>query len=375
MQLKFGAFMAPFHRLGEDPTGALSRDLELVEWLDTLGYDEIWVGEHHSGGWSPISSPELFLANAAARTRQIKLGTGVVSLPYHHPLMVAERIMLLDHLSRGRAMLGVGAGINPADAYMMGIAAGDQRRMMAESLQAVVQLLEGTEPVNCKTDWFELRDAAVQLRPYRRPALDIAVASPGSERGMRLAGRYGVGALTFAGRPGVPDAPLDGLWLATEDEANKYDKTVDRANWRVAICVHVAETREEALNQVRPGMTRWYQEYVRETIGAPAVLTMGCEVDECQEQKTVIIGSVDDVIEGIHHLYEETGGFGTLLINTHDWAAREQVLHSFDLFARYVAPHFTGALSGLQASQQWMATNRADFSAQGREAAKAAPVS
>ena len=93
--------MAPFHRVGENPTLALERDLELIEWLDALGFDEAWIGEHHSEGWETIASPEVFIAAAAGRTRYIRLGTGVVSLPYHSPYMVANRMVLLDHLTRG----------------------------------------------------------------------------------------------------------------------------------------------------------------------------------------------------------------------------------------------------------------------------------
>ena len=101
-RMKFGVFMAPFHRVGENPTLALERDLELLQWLDTLGFDEAYIGEHHSAGWETIASPELFMATAAERTRHIRLGTGVTSLPYHHPFMVANRMVLLDHLTRGR---------------------------------------------------------------------------------------------------------------------------------------------------------------------------------------------------------------------------------------------------------------------------------
>ena len=109
-RMKFGVFMAPFHRVGENPTLALDRDLELIEWLDFLGFDEAYIGEHHSAGWETISSPEIFIAAAAGRTRHIRLGTGVVSLPYHHPYMVASRMVLLDHLTKGRVILGVGPG-------------------------------------------------------------------------------------------------------------------------------------------------------------------------------------------------------------------------------------------------------------------------
>ena len=110
-RLRFGIFMAPFHQAGENPTLALERDLELVAHLDRLGWDEAWIGEHHSAGTEIIASPEIFIAAAAERTRHIKLGTGVISVAYHNPYMVAERAVLLDHLTRGRFMLGVGPGL------------------------------------------------------------------------------------------------------------------------------------------------------------------------------------------------------------------------------------------------------------------------
>src|SRR5437773_5174388 len=146
--LQFGIFLAPFHPVGQNPTLALERDLQLIEHLDELGFDEAWIGEHHSAGYEIIASPEVFIGTAAQRTRNIKLGTGVSSLPYHHPLILADRMVLLDHLTRGRIMFGVGPGALPSDAFMMGIDTNRQREMMEESLQAIVALLTSDEPVN-----------------------------------------------------------------------------------------------------------------------------------------------------------------------------------------------------------------------------------
>ena len=120
-RVKFGGFVAPHHPIGEHPTLQLQRDLELAEHLDKLGYDEFWCGEHHSTGWEVIASPELFLAAAGERTHRIKLGTGVVSLPYHHPFNVAQRLVQLDHMTRGRVIFGSGPGALPSDAYTLGI--------------------------------------------------------------------------------------------------------------------------------------------------------------------------------------------------------------------------------------------------------------
>src|SRR5437588_7152115 len=175
--MRFGIFLAPFHRPDENPTLALQRDLELIERLDELGYDEAWIGEHHSAGFEIIASPEVFIAAAAERTKRIRLGTGVSSLPYHHPLMLADRMVLLDHLTRGRVMLGCGPGALPSDAFMMGIDPERQREMMEEGLEAILALLTADEPVTMETDWFTLRDARLQLRPYTQPHFEIAVAA------------------------------------------------------------------------------------------------------------------------------------------------------------------------------------------------------
>src|SRR5207247_2331327 len=169
--MTFGIFLAPFHRVGENPTLALTRDMELIEWLDYLGYDEVWVGEHHSAGWELIASPEVFIAAAAERTRHIKLGSGVTSLPYHHPLMVAERFVQLDHMTRGRSMLGCGPGALVSDAYMMGIEPVMQRPRMDEAWDGIMLLLKCDEPVPMKTDWLELRQARLHLAPYTAPHL------------------------------------------------------------------------------------------------------------------------------------------------------------------------------------------------------------
>src|SRR3954465_7218729 len=150
-KLRFGIFMAPFHPAGENPTPALQRDLELIEHLDRLGYDEAWIGEHHSAGSEIIASPEIFIAAAAERTRQIRLGTGVTSLAYHNPLWVAERMVLLDHLTRGRAMLGVGPGSLPTDSAMIGLTPTETRELMDVNFDIVMRLLGGDEPASAAT--------------------------------------------------------------------------------------------------------------------------------------------------------------------------------------------------------------------------------
>jgi limonene 1,2-monooxygenase len=172
--------MAPFHPAGENPTLALQRDLELVEHLDRLGYDEAWIGEHHSAGSEIIASPEIFIATAAERTRTIRLGTGVVSLAYHNPLWVTERMVLLDHLTRGRAMLGVGPGSLPTDSAMIGLSPTDTRELLDTNLDVVMRLLRGDEPMSVETPTHKLIDAHCTCG--RTPTRTWTSRSPRSRR-------------------------------------------------------------------------------------------------------------------------------------------------------------------------------------------------
>ena len=356
--MKFGIFLAPFHRLGENPTLALQRDLELIEWLDHLGFDEAWIGEHHSAGWELIAAPELIIAAGAERTKRIMLGSGVTSLPYHHPLLVANRFVQLDHMTRGRAMLGCGPGALISDAYMMGIQPVTQRRRMDEALGAIMALLKGDEPVTIKTDWFELREARLHLMPYTDPHFPIAVASVQTPSGMVTAGKYGAGVLSLgAGLPGGPDA-LAGHWQLAEEAAADAGTTVRRTDWRLVTNVHVAEDREQALREIQAGERRETVTYFEETLGRPP----GRSDDPLRDgvrMGTTLVGTPEDVIAGIERLVEKSqGGFGGLLMRAHEWATREQTLRSYELFARYVMPHFQGSLRSIRDSNEWARANR-----------------
>ncbi len=356
-RMKFGVFMAPFHRVGENPTLALERDLELLQWLDTLGFDEAWVGEHHSAGWETICSPEVFIATAAERTRNIRLGTGVVSLPYHHPYMVANRMALLDHLTHGRVMLGVGPGALASDAYMFGINPARQREMMDESLGVIMRLFTETEPISHQSDWFELHDATLQLRPYQDPHLPVAVASVQSPAGVLLAGKHGTAVISLSvPRDLIRRTTLQDQWKIAEESAAEHGKTVNRNDWRLSVGCHLAETRKEAFEDIRVGSGRVVTEYFGNTLGheVPDV-PKDQIVDFMAENNQWIVGTPDDCIAGIERLLEASGGFGGLLIRVEDWAPREKILRSYELLARYVMPKFQGSLLGIEASNNWAA--------------------
>lgn len=353
-RMTFGIFMAPFHQVGENPTLAIRRDMELIEWLDQLGYDEAWIGEHHSAGWEIIADPALIIAAVAERTRTIKLGAGVVSLPYHHPLMVADRFVQLDHMTRGRVMMGVGPGALVSDAYMMGIDPVTQRPRMEESLGVILRLLAG-ERVDYKADWFELNAAQLQLLPYTRPRFPIAVASQISPSGFMAAGKFGVGVLSLgAGMIGGKDA-LAPNWAMAEEQAAANNTCIDRHEWRLVMPMYLADSREEAIRDVEEGWQRESTGYFQDTLGRPF---HGRPMADVVAGDGMMIGSPDDAIGMIERLQEASGGFGGMLFVTEEWTSREKIHRSYELFARYVAPRFQNVLPPVQESQRFVSENR-----------------
>jgi len=360
-RLDFGIFLAPFHPVHENPTLSLQRDFELVEWLDHLGYDEAWIGEHHSAGYEIIASPEVFIAAAAERTKHIKLGTGVCSVPYHHPLMLADRLMQLDHQTRGRVMFGVGPGALPSDAFMMGIDVQRQRGMLDEALAALVPLLRG-ERVSMETDWFRLRDAQLQLRSYTKPHIEIAVASQVSPAGARAAGKYGLSLLSIGATTTGGFNALAQNWAICEGKAAEYAQVPDRNRWRLVGPMHIAETREQARQDMRFGLAPWL-DYFRRVAALP--LAPEGPIDDAVEAMNntgfAVIGSVDDAIAQLERLQTQSGGFGCFLLMAHEWADQAATRKSYELIARYVMPHFQGALQGTAQSRDWAAAHRETF--------------
>lgn len=356
-RLRFGIFLAPFHPPGQNPTLALARDLDLIQHLDALGYDEAWIGEHHSAGSEIIASPEIFIAVAAERTRRIKLGTGVVSLSYHNPLWVAERIVLLDHLTRGRAMLGVGPGSLPTDAAMIGVSQAETRELMEQSLDIIMTLLRTETPVTFKNHRWDLREARLHLRPYSQPLFDVAVAAVASPSGPRVAGKHGVGLLSIGATQTAGFDALAMHWDVMEEQARHFGTTVDRSAWRLVGLVHCAETTEQAYRDVEFGIEQWFK-YFQTVAAFPQMAVTGTTVAEMiafvNSSGLGAIGTPDMCTEQIDRLVKQSnGGFGAYLLLAHEWANPEATRRNYELIARHVMPQFQGqAASTLDAKSR-----------------------
>jgi limonene 1,2-monooxygenase len=273
--------------------------------------------------------------------------------------MLADRIMQLDHQTRGRVMFGVGPGALPSDAFMMGIEVARQRDMMDEALAALVPLLRG-ESVTMETDWFKIVDAQLQLRPFTKPHMEIAVASQVSPSGARAAGKYGLSLLSIGATSTGGFNALASNWEICEGRAAEFGQAVDRNRWRLVGPFHVAETREKAREDVKFGLGAWLDYFLR--VAALPLAPQGDDpVDALNASGFAVIGTVEDAIAQIERLQQQSGGFGCLLNMAHEWADHEATMKSYELMARYVMPRFQDSVSGTTRSRDWAAENRPTF--------------
>lgn len=366
--MRFGNFIPPIHLTYEHPTLSLERDMNVVEHLDRLGYDEAWIGEHHSGGGELIASPELVIAVLAERTRRIRLGTGVNSLPYHHPMILADRWMQLHHMTRGRAMFGAGPGSLPSDAAMMGIPVSKQRDRMEEALACIVKLMRG-ETVAYACDWFELKDAGLQLRPFdnQKPVITtVCVVSPS---GPMAAGRNGTSMMSLSATAPSALKAASANWQIASDFAGNHGHAMDRKEWRMVGLCHIAETRDAAIDQVREGLVKWVDYFG--TIGTLPMVPEEGKADPLGyfiDSGTAVIGTADEAVGQIHKLWEASGGFGCYLLTDLNWASYDNKLKSYELFARHVIPEIKGLNRGRIASHDRIIQQHEGFVAEQRKA-------
>jgi limonene 1,2-monooxygenase len=359
IKLRNGIFLAPFHPVDEDPTLCIQRDLELIDHLDRLGYEEAWIGEHHSAGYEIIASPEVFIAAAAERTKRIKLGSGVISLPYHNPLMAANRVIQLDHQTRGRFMFGVGPGLLPSDAFAVGIDPSTQRDRMVESIEVILRLFAG-ERVTHKSEWFTLVDATCQLRPYTWPHPEIAVASSVTPSGGKLAGKHGFGMLCVAAtQEGGYDA-LGINWKIANEVAAENGRKMDPERLRLVGPVHIAETREEAFANVKFGYQKWADYFAGITGGVAGREGQG-SVEDAAKAGAIVVGTPDDAIAQIRRLQAKQGEFGVFLQLAHNWANFENTKKSYELWQRHVTPVINKANEARDTAFNWARDNKERF--------------
>ena len=355
--MEFGFFLMPCRSPRVNPTLGYEEDLRLVERAEDFGFEEFWVGEHHSAGWESIPSPEIFISAAAQRTKRIRLGTGVIGLPYHHPFLVAERMAFLDHLTHGRLMMGVGPGALPSDVLMMDIPAEEARPMMDESLDIIMRLYQEEGPVTYEGKYWQLRNVVLQIRPYQKPHMPLAVASIGTPHSLELAARYRMRVISAAIPPAHAPDGLSDQWGFLEQRS---ETPLDRADWAVQVYLYVADSDEQAVEDIRERAEREQEQYWYH-VGITAGLEgyEGKEGDRVDLDRVIdargwIVGDPDHCVERVMELQRASGGFGKLILTVVDFTSPEKWNHSLDLFARYVMPELQRSNAGLTKSWERM---------------------
>lgn len=367
--MKLSYFMMPVHNLGRDYHTALEEDVQAILLAEQLGFEEAWVGEHYSSAVEQITSPMMFLAHLAGRTKRIKLATGVICLPQYHPATIAGQAAMLDHLSGGRFIMGIGPGGLSSDFELFGVADRDRNEMMLESIDIIQAIWGGNPPYDIRGKHWQvtLKDWVVEeiglghmAKPYQRPhpPVAISVLSPYSGS-IRTAARRGWQPLSANF---VPVWNVRTHWEAYSDEMKKLGRTADPAQWRVARSIHVADTDAEAEAYVRrPGGTfDWYFKYLftifeRLDAKAPFVINAGDDpatlTHAAMRDNFVIHGSPQTVTRKLLALREELGPFGTLVMAAHDWQDRERMERSMRLMATEVLPAVNAAAGVMAAAQ------------------------
>lgn len=354
--MRIGVCLNPGHRPGNRIADNAEWDLRVIRWADELGYSEAWFGEHLTVPWEGVPAAELLIARAIGETSRIRLGPVALSVPFHHPAMLAHRLAYLDQIAAGRLNLGVGASGTRTDLELFGIdgAGGESRRMLWEGLDAVLRLWGDPGPYESKGEFWAVNKpessfdgkAGFHLKPLQEPHPPISVRglSPGSPS-LGSAGERGYAPLSYA----LGTDYLKGHWAAVEAGAAAAGRTADRDSWRIVWDVFVAETDEEAIRLCLDGGPG---EYLRE-FWLPLMSDLG-QIDKFKGDpemaddevtpeyflRTVaIVGSVDTVVEKIEAAVEATGGFGTLVQSGYDFAADPEPLRvSMELLADEVLP-------------------------------------
>ena len=331
--MQFGLFMMPLHPPHRTFSESYRRDVDQIVLADRLGFREAFVGEHFTERWENAPAPDLLIAQALALTKTIKLGTGVTLLALHNPVYLAHRLAMLDHMAQGRFQWGIGGGAIPTDVALLGLDPATLRARSAEVLEVVLALWASEGRFTFHGKFFDVdtpafdpvKDRGYYMKPFQRPHPPIAVAaSTPDSSSMRMAGERGWIPMTSSL---LSRTYLQDHWKLVEDGAAKGGRKPNRSEWRIARDILVGPTPAIARERARIVLGRNYEVHQRPNrLGSIQMTTTKLDPSLPDDAVTVdylmdnvwIVGDASEVAEKLHQLYEESGGFGTLLSITTD---------------------------------------------------------
>lgn len=358
--IRYGMFIMPFHPPEKPTAQAYDEDLELIVQAEELGFDEFWIGEHHTMRYENIVMPEIFIARALGETNRIRMGPAPVCLQQHNPAHVACRLAMLDHLSKGRLNLCFGAGSVTSDQELYGCDPKNGAEMVDEAIETILHLWSHEPPYEVKGKYWPISlkksvDTETLIgyipKPLQKPTPPISV--PGMSRNspsMKTAARRGHQPFAHCLIPGNVVADT---WNTYETAALEAGKQPKRSDWKVARTIFLADTTKEAKAKARSNSLGRNYEYIGRLFDKGLgrrlykrdleMSDADCNLDYLMEEQ-IIAGDVDEVLRRLMNLIEETGTFGTLVLMSYDWDDKASWLKSMQLFAKELMPALNKAV-------------------------------
>ena len=359
-EIKYGMFIMPYHHPDKPLAQGYEEDLELIVRAEALGFDEFWIGEHHSMKYETIVMPEIFIGRALGATKTIRLGPAPVCLNQHHPAHVASRLSFLDHLSRGRLNICFGPGSVTADQELYGLDPKLGSPMVNEAINIILELWSTDPPYEIHGKYWniDLKNNVDHTsligfihKPYQQPHPPICMpgTSPNSSS-MKVCAEHGFNPFSHCLITGNVVADN---WQTYEQAANEIGREADRSQWRVSRSIFLADTTKEAVETARVNSLGQNYEYIghlfdkglgRKIYKRDLAMSDGdCNLDFLMTEQ-IIAGDVDEVLRRLLTLVEETGPFGRLVLMGYDWDDKDRWIHSMELFANELMPAFNKAV-------------------------------
>jgi len=361
-QIKSGIFIMPFHPPEKPLAQCYEEDVELAVRAEALGFDEFWIGEHHTMKYEAIVVPEVFIGRVLGETERIRLGPAPICANLHHPAYLATRLAFLDHLSNGRLNLCFGPSGVTTDYELYGLEPKQGGAMTVEAIDVMLKLWSSDPPYEHNGQFWQFslkenvnEDSQIGFihKPLQKPHPPILM--PGVARNsysLRMAGEYGFAPYSAALAAGNM---LADNWETYERSALEAGRQPDRADWRVARAIFLADTTKEAVERVRTNSVGQNFEYIANLLDIslgrdllkrdPAMSNADCNLDYWLSEQ-IIAGDVDHALERLLALMDECGPIGTLVLMGFDWDDKESWLRNLELFATELMPALNKAVAG-----------------------------
>src|SRR5258706_7291070 len=361
--MRLATFMMPLHPPERSPSETLPEDREAILLADRLGFVEAFVGEHVTDLAENVTSCLMFLASLAYETKNIVLGSGTVNMPNSHPAAIAAQVAMLDHMLKGRFIMGISPGGLMSDAEVFGNYQKDRNAIFLESINMVLEIWKKDGPYDLKGEYFSVTTGRTMipdigqgtiLKPYQKPHPPIVVTAVAPHsKGVTEAAKRGW--MPISANFLLPEW-VASHWPKYREGCIAVNKKPDPADWRVAKSIFVADDEKVAK---RYGLGPegpyhfYFKQLIRKLVGLAGRGNL-FKLDQSEPDasitadsltpRLVIAGTVNSVVEQILAFREKVGAFGTLYYPCHDWVDPQLARRSMELMAEQVMPKVNAAL-------------------------------